>query len=70
MEELRVIGASIMPGVTSTNRTRARHRDRRNGRGHDQGGRAEAARGLRVIGQESQGEDKIPFVAMGASNDP
>jgi hypothetical protein len=40
------------------------------GRGHDQGGRAGAAGGLRDIGPVSQGQFEILCLAMGASYDP
>ena len=49
---------------------RTDHHDRRKRRGHDQGGRAGAAGGLRVIGLVLQGEFEIPCLAMGASYDP
>ena len=49
---------------------RTHHHHRRKRRGHDQGGRAGAAGGLRVTGLVSRGEFEILCLAMGASYDP
>ncbi len=61
IEGLRVIDATVMPAVTSTNTQRADHHDRRKGRRDDQRRRAAKTGGVAVAGGSAV-DQKDPFV--------